>query len=52
VIYNIVNTTAILYGKDGFTEISELNTNLKIISLNHQNNYIGQSNWLLEYQNF
>ena len=35
-----------------FTEISEnLHSDSKIILLDHQNNYVGHSSWLIEYQN-
>jgi len=41
--------------KEDFAEVSKnltIDTNLKIILLNYQNNYIRYLNWLLEYQNF
>jgi len=41
-----------LHGKDDFAERSEilLDTDLKIILLNYQNNYVEHSNWLIEYK--
>jgi len=42
-----------IQGKNCFAEVSEnLVTDLKIILLNYQNNYVKRSNWLREYQNF
>jgi len=41
-----------IHGKNAFVEIKiELDTDLKITSLGHQNNYVGCSNWLLKCQN-
>jgi len=40
--------------KNGFAEVSknlQLDIDLKIILINYQNNYVGHSNWLLEYEN-
>jgi len=40
--------------KNGFAEVSknlQLDTDLKIILINYQNNYVGHSNCLLEYEN-
>ena len=50
----IWNLCRFLHGKNNFAERSKipLDTGLKIILVNHQNNFIGNLSWLLEYQIF
>jgi len=55
-MFNIrsTNERSTIEGKNDF-KVSKnlaLDTDLKIILLDYQNNYIGRANWLLERQNF